>query len=92
MSRITWPNGARAAAAITFDMDADSLIHIAADDGWRRAYPVSMGRYGPTVAIPRIVETYRRLGLKQSFFIPGWCLGNYRQAVETILEDRESVV
>ena len=70
MSRIKWPNGARCAAAITFDMDADSLIHVATKDGWRRSYPVSMGRYGPTVAIPRIVETYRRLGLKQSFFIP----------------------
>ena len=26
---ITWPNGARCACAITFDMDADSLIHVA---------------------------------------------------------------
>ena len=25
---IPWPNGARCAAAITFDMDADSLLHI----------------------------------------------------------------
>jgi ABC-type nitrate/sulfonate/bicarbonate transport system ATPase subunit/peptidoglycan/xylan/chitin deacetylase (PgdA/CDA1 family) len=86
MSGITWPNGARCAAAITFDMDADSLIHVAAKDGWRRGYPVSMGRYGPTVAIPRIVETYRRLGLKQSFFIPGWCLETYPRAVEAILK------
>ena len=26
---IPWPNGAKCAVAITFDMDADSLIHIA---------------------------------------------------------------
>ena len=26
---IPWPNGARCACAISFDMDADSLIHIA---------------------------------------------------------------
>ena len=25
---IPWPNGAKRACAITFDMDADSLIHI----------------------------------------------------------------
>ncbi|MEM0987287.1 MAG: polysaccharide deacetylase [Pseudomonadota bacterium] len=83
---IPWPNGAKCAVAITFDMDADSLIHVARpQDGHRRLYPISMGRYGPTVAIPRILETYRRLGLKQSFFIPGWCLETYPDAVESIL-------
>ncbi|MEO1491628.1 MAG: polysaccharide deacetylase [Pseudomonadota bacterium] len=83
---IPWPNGAKCACAITFDMDADSLIQIARPkDGFDRLYPISMGRYGPTVAIPRILDTYRRLGLKQSFFIPGWCLETYPEAVEMIL-------
>ena len=67
-------------------MDADSLIQIARPaDGHDRLYPITMGRYGPTVAVPRILETYRRLGLKQSFFIPGWCLETYPEAVEAIL-------
>jgi peptidoglycan/xylan/chitin deacetylase (PgdA/CDA1 family) len=44
-----------------------------------------MGRYGPTVAVPRILETYRRLGIKQSFFVPGWCIETYPDAVEAIL-------
>ncbi len=84
---VPWPNGARCACAITFDMDADSLIHVARpDDSHDRLYPISMGRYGPSVALPRILETYRRLGLKQSFFIPGWCLETYPATVEAILE------
>ncbi len=84
---IPWPNGAKCACAITFDMDADSLIHVARpEDSHNRLYPISMGRYGPTVGIPRILETYRRLGLKQSFFIPGWCLDTYPDAVEQILK------
>ncbi len=84
--KIIWPNGAKCAAAITFDMDADSLIHISRPkDGHDRLYPISMGRYGPLVAVPRILETYRRLELKQSFFIPGWCLEQYPQTVEAIL-------
>lgn len=84
---ITWPNGARCACAITFDMDSDSLIHIARpDDSHDRLYPISMGRYGPTVAIPRILDTYRRLELKQSFFIPGWCMETYPEAVDAILK------
>ena len=68
-------------------MDADSLIHISRPtDAHDRLYPITMGRYGPTVAVPRILETYRRLGLKQSFFIPGWCVEQYPEAVEAILE------
>ena len=52
---VPWPNGAKVAVAITFDMDADSLIHISRPkDGHDRLYPISMGRYGPTVAVPRI--------------------------------------
>ncbi|MEM7196363.1 MAG: polysaccharide deacetylase [Pseudomonadota bacterium] len=84
---IKWPNGARCACAITFDMDADSLIHISRPrDSHNRLYPISMGRYGPNVAIPRILDTYKRLGLKQSFFVPGWCVEQYPAAVEAILE------
>ena len=83
---IPWPNGARCACAITFDMDADSLIHISKPaDSHKRLYPISMGRYGPEVAVPRILETYRRLGLKQSFFVPGWCIEQYPGAVEAML-------
>ncbi|MEC7439510.1 MAG: ribulose phosphate epimerase, partial [Pseudomonadota bacterium] len=50
---IPWPNGAQCACVVSFDMDADSLIHIARpDDAHDRLYPISMGRYGPNVAIP----------------------------------------
>lgn len=83
---ISWPNGARCACAISFDVDADSLIHISRPrDSFNRLYPITMGRYGPTVAIPRILETYRRLGLKQSFFIPAWTMEQYPRAVDAIL-------
>lgn len=89
---IPWPNGARCACAVTFDMDADSLIHISRPkDSHKRLYPISMGRYGPTVAVPRILDTYKRLGIRQSFFIPGWCLEHYPETVEKILEGGHEV-
>jgi peptidoglycan-N-acetylglucosamine deacetylase len=84
---VPWPNGAKCACCITFDMDADSLIHLDhPTDGHRRASAISMLQYGPTVAIPRIVETYRHFGIKQTFFIPAWCMETYPEAVETILK------
>lgn len=89
---IKWPNGARCACAISFDIDADSLIHISRPkDGHDRLYPISMGRYGPTVAIPRILETYRRFGLKQSFFAPGWVVEQYPETMEMILKDGHEI-
>ena len=84
---IPWPNGARCAASVTFDMDADSLIHIAhPTDGHSRVAGISMLQYGPRVAIPRIVESYRQLGIRQTFFIPAWCIQQYPEAVEIILK------
>ena len=84
---IPWPNGAKCACVISFDMDADSLIHVAKpDDGYDRLYPISMGRYGPNVAVPRILDTYKRFGITQTFFLPGWCIETYPEAVEKILE------
>lgn len=89
---IPWPNGARCACAITFDMDADSLIHIARPkDSHDRLYPITMGRYGPTIAIPRILDTYRKFSLKQSFFIPAWCIEQYPAAIEAILKDGHEI-
>ncbi len=89
---VPWPNGAKCACAITFDMDADSLIHIARPkDSYDRLYPVTMGKYGPTVAVPRILETYRKFNIKQSFFIPGWCIEQYAGTVELILKDGHEI-
>ena len=89
---IPWPNNAKCAVSISFDMDADSLIHISKpNDSFRRLYPISMGKYGPNVAIPRILDTYQKFGLKQSFFIPGWCIKEYQSQIELILKDGHEI-
>lgn len=89
---VTWPNNAKVACAITLDMDADSLVHIHHGAGAKdKLSATSMLRYGPDVAIPRILETYRRFGLKQTFFIPAWCIENHPHAVEQIVADGHEV-
>jgi len=89
---IPWPGGAKVAVAITFDMDADSLIHIEkGPQATKYLSSISMLRYGPDVAIPRILEGYRRFGLKQSFFIPAWCIEQHPHAVEAIIKDGHEV-
>jgi peptidoglycan/xylan/chitin deacetylase (PgdA/CDA1 family) len=82
---IPWPNGARCAVAFTFDMDAESLLHIyLGDTAHNRIALSSMLRYGPEVAVPRIVATLARYGMRQTFFVPGWCLEQYPRAAELI--------
>ncbi len=89
---IPWPNGARCAAAITFDMDADSLLHIDhPEDSLSKISAMSMLRYGPEIGVPRILDGYRRHGLRQTFFIPAWCIEQYPKAVEAIVADGHEV-
>jgi peptidoglycan/xylan/chitin deacetylase (PgdA/CDA1 family) len=85
---VPWPGGAHCAVAFTFDMDADSILHLAhRERAHKMVSALSMLRYGPEVAIPRILATYRRFGLKQTFFLPAWCMEQYPAAVEAILAD-----
>ncbi|MDQ3560203.1 MAG: polysaccharide deacetylase [Pseudomonadota bacterium] len=84
---VPWPGGAKVAVAITFDMDADSLVHIEhPGESITRISTISMLKYGPEVGVPRILDGYRRYGLKQTFFIPAWCIEHYPRTVEAIVE------
>ncbi|MEM9147550.1 MAG: polysaccharide deacetylase [Pseudomonadota bacterium] len=82
-----WPNGARCAVAFTFDMDADSILHLrhhnSADT---RVAALSALRYGPEVAMPRLLDLYARHGLRQTFFLPSWCMERYPAVVEAVLD------
>ena len=89
---VPWPNGAKVACAITFDMDADSLIHVEhPKTSITRVSTISMLHYGPKVGVPRILEAYRRYGLKQTFFVPAWCIERYPDTVEAIVKDGHEV-
>lgn len=84
---VPWPNGARCAVCFSWDLDADSILHIAYPDRADTFLSTqSLLRYGPTVAVDRICGTFADFDLKQTFFIPGWCMERYPGAVETILE------
>jgi len=84
---IPWPDGHRCAVAITFDMDADSILHLAHHEtANNKLMTMSMLRYDPDVAVPRLVDIYREFGIKQTFFLPAWCIERYPATAETILK------
>jgi peptidoglycan/xylan/chitin deacetylase (PgdA/CDA1 family) len=60
-----WPNGARVAVCLTFDVDNELL---------QRAnplpVPLSVGEYGATTSLPRILDLLDRRQVPATFFIP----------------------
>ena len=61
----TWPNGARVAVCLSFDVDNELL---------QRAnplpVPLSVAEYGATTSVPRILEFLDRHQVPATFFIP----------------------
>ncbi|MDE1173145.1 MAG: polysaccharide deacetylase [Parvibaculaceae bacterium] len=83
---VPWPNGAKCAVAITFDIDTDSFLHLDFPERARSLVSTNSWLRYDEVAIPRIVKMYKDFGLKQTFFYPAWCMEQYPRLVETILE------
>lgn len=87
-----WPNGAKCAVAMTFDLDADSILHLAHhENATNLVATMSMLQYGPRVAIPRILSVFREFNIKQTFFIPSWCIERYPEAAEAALADGHEI-
>lgn len=88
---ITWPNGARCAVAITFDMDSDSILYSDhADRASTMIGTASWLRYDQ-VAVPRILKLYQKHDIKQTFFIPGWTAERYAGIVREIVAEGHEV-
>ena len=65
---IPWPNGARSAVAITFDVDWDTLLHLAfPDDPGRRLLTTSFLMY-EGIGIQNILNLLNRYGVTSTFF------------------------
>jgi peptidoglycan/xylan/chitin deacetylase (PgdA/CDA1 family) len=60
-----WPNGARVAVSLTFDIDNELLARANP-----LPVPLSQGEYGATTALPRILAMLDRQAIPATFFIP----------------------
>jgi peptidoglycan/xylan/chitin deacetylase (PgdA/CDA1 family) len=84
--KLAWPGGARAACAITFDVDAESAI-LAIDRRYAgRASTMSHQAYGPRVGVPRLLKVLERADARATFFVPGFTAGRYPDVVRRIVE------
>jgi peptidoglycan-N-acetylglucosamine deacetylase len=83
---VSWPAGMRAAACLTFDMDAEAAVLTADISSISRMTPMSHQSYGPLVGVPRILALLKRHQLTATFFIPGYSAHRYPEVVRAAAE------
>ena len=74
-----WPGGARCAVAFTFDVDAESPLLAVRPDFADRMSTMSQQAYGPEVGIPRLLRLLGDLGVRSTFFVPGYTAAGTRR-------------
>lgn len=76
-----WPNGARVAVALSFDVDNETVN---LRFGQPSVGELSQGQYGARAGLPRVVRLLDRHAIPASFFIPAMSLMIDRSQVDLI--------
>lgn len=83
MAEFPWPDGRRAAVALTFDVDGDTVPFLVdRENAHRRLSLWSEHAYGPTVGLGHILDLYE---VKGTFFVPGFVADRHPEAIERLL-------
>ncbi|WP_285249290.1 polysaccharide deacetylase [Pseudarthrobacter sp. efr-133-R2A-89] len=79
-----WPWANRCAFVVTVGFEAELSVLAAAPDAVDRAKSLSVGQYGATRGVDRLLAELGRTGTTASWFIPGANLGTYPRQVEAV--------
>jgi peptidoglycan/xylan/chitin deacetylase (PgdA/CDA1 family) len=79
-----WPEGYRAAACFTFDLDAEAVALVNDPASAERMSVMSHQSYGPLTGVPRLLRLLDSRGIKATFFVPGFTARRYPDVVRRI--------
>jgi peptidoglycan-N-acetylglucosamine deacetylase len=82
---VSWLNGKRAVAVLSFDVDAESPILARGRRYAEQAMVMTHQAYGPRVGVPRILSLLAEYDLRATFFVPGLTADRYPGTMEEIL-------
>jgi peptidoglycan-N-acetylglucosamine deacetylase len=82
---VTWPEGKTAAAAFSFDIDAESAVLWQAPHVADRMSVMSHQAYGPLVGVPRLLGLLEKHQIRSTFFVPGYTAHRYPGVVRDIV-------
>ena len=74
----------RAAAMFTFDVDAEAVMLTDHPEVIDYLDVIGHQRYGPQVAVPRLLRMLDRRKLRTTFFIPGWVAETWPDVARSI--------
>lgn len=85
MARFSWPGGKRCAVALTFDADGETIPLVQdRERGHERLTLISTAVYGPTVGVPRILDLLGGVGIRATFFVPGFTAELHPEMIEAM--------
>jgi peptidoglycan/xylan/chitin deacetylase (PgdA/CDA1 family) len=86
-----WPEGKRAAASLTFDVDAESAILSLDKSSAGRMSVMSHQAYGPTMGVPRLLRLLAGHEVKATFFVPGYTAERYPDVVRAVVDEGHEI-
>lgn len=88
---VAWPAKAQSALMIGFDFDAECVWFGNNCANVQSSVTMSYGGYGPRVGVPKVLEILKDVGLKATFFVPGWTVRAHAESCERILKDGHEI-
>jgi peptidoglycan/xylan/chitin deacetylase (PgdA/CDA1 family) len=79
-----WPQGKRAAACFSFDVDAESPILFDHPESSEWLDVMAHQAYGPRTGVARLLRVLDRQGIRATFFVPGYTAERWPQAIRAI--------
>ncbi|MBP2652117.1 MAG: hypothetical protein H6Q74_2942 [Firmicutes bacterium] len=84
-SKHKWPNQAKTAVMITVNLDAEYFWLSLAPDCIDRPKTLSMGEYGMTRGLDRLLDVFEAFKIKATFFVPGKVAEIYKSYMQKIV-------
>ncbi|MFT4063780.1 polysaccharide deacetylase family protein [Paraburkholderia sp.] len=90
-----WPDGpgsrCQSALFLAVDVDAEAAWTAKDPKNFERLVTMSYGGYEARVGVPKMLELFRELGVKATFFTAGWAVDAHPAMVEAILRDGHEI-
>jgi len=81
-----WPNNARCAVMLTFDVDGPTNWINRDRRVWDFPKTFSLGSYGPWRGLPRVLDLLEERQVPATFFVPGWVVESWPERVQDIVQ------
>ncbi|HEV8489673.1 MAG TPA: polysaccharide deacetylase [Candidatus Limnocylindrales bacterium] len=79
-----WPDGFRAAACFTFDVDAEATMLADHPETATQLDVMTHQEYGPRTGVPRLLRLLDRAAIRATFFVPGYTAERWPAVVRSI--------